>query len=396
MGISAKITTFADKRIKQYNMRRVLLWAIALCISVNGEARSVVKNFKVEDGNYRVTAVLGSKKSAGDTWVRAESRRLCFENIHTKKGEFKTITFTVNKRSPYINEKMRIKLKEREKDYENWDDMLTIDFCGDNPQVKDVQIEKIDDAVTMFLCGNSTVTDQNKEPWASWGQMIPRWFDDKVSVANFAESGERTTSFISSNRWAAVMQRAKKGDYILIEFGHNDEKDKGPGSGAWYNFTYNLKRMIDEARQKECQVVLVTPTARRMFKNGKNQNTHGDYPAAAKAVAERENVPIIDLTTMSTILYETMGEEGSKRLLVHYPANTFPNQEKALADNTHFNTFGAYEIAKCIVEGLKQLALPITNHIVGEWQGFVPSQPDDWQKWSWPMSEFEQQKPDGN
>lgn len=377
-------------------MKKILTMALALCVGIAVEARSVVKNFKVEDGNYRVTAVLGSKKSAGDTWVRAESRRLCFENIHTKKGEFRTVTFIANKRSPRVNDKMNIKLKDREKDYENWDDMLTIEFSGSNPQVKDVQIERVDDAVTMFLCGNSTVTDQNKEPWASWGQMIPRWFDAEVCVANFAESGESTTSFIASNRWAAVMERAKKGDYILIEFGHNDEKDRGAGSGAWYNFSHNLKRMIDEARQKECQVVIITPTARRSFKDGKNQNTHGDYPEAAKTVAMRENVPLIDLTAMTTTLYDTMGEEGSKRLLVHYPANTFPGQEKPLADNTHFNTFGAYEVAKCVVEGLKKLQLPIVNHILPEWNTFDPSHPDDWQTWGWPTGETELVKPDGN
>lgn len=377
-------------------MRKILILMLALYAGLTAEARSVVKNFRVEDGNYRVTAVLGSRKSAGDSWVRAESRRLCFENIHTRKGEFRTVSFIVNKRSPKINEKLSIRLKDREKSYENWDDLLTIEFCGSNPQVVDVQIERVSDAMTLFLCGNSTVTDQNKEPWASWGQMIPRWFDAGVSVANFAESGERTTSFIASNRWAAVMERAKKGDCILIEFGHNDEKDREAGSGAWYNFSYNLKRMVDEARQKECHVVIVTPTARRSFKGGKNQNTHGDYPEAARALALRENVPLIDLTAMTTVLYDTMGEEDSKHLLVHYPANTFPGQADPLADNTHFNTFGAYEVAKCVVEGLKKLQLPITDHIVPEWNGFDPSQPDDWRTWGWPIGEAELVKPDGN
>lgn len=383
LGFNQQLKTYTKLNER---MKKVIFGLIALCLCFNSEARNVVKTFKVEDGNYRVTAVLGSKKSAGDTWVKAEQRRLCFENIHTKKGEFKTITFIVNKRSPYINDTTNIKIEEKEKDYENWDDVLTIDFCGNNPQVKDVQIEKIDDAITMFLCGNSTVTDWNKEAYASWGQMIPRWFDDKVCVANFAESGERTSTFISSNRWAAVMERAKKGDYILIEFGHNDQKEKEPGCGAWYNFSYNLKRMIDEAKKKRCQVVLVTPAARRKFVDGKVPNTHGEYLDAIKAVAERENVPVLDLNTMCCVLYEAMGEEGSKKIMVHYPANTFPNQEQAIADNTHFSTFGAYELAKCIVVGLKHLRLPLADHIVGEWQGFDPSQPDDWQQWQWPVN----------
>ena len=307
-------------------MKRNLLKTLAVTaalIPCTAMAQNIHKSWKVDDGNYKVTVTLGNKKKASSTWVRGESRRLFFQEVQTKKGEFRTLTFTVHKRSPRIDADRRVKLKDRELGYLNWDDSLTLDFVGDRPAVQDVTIEKDDKAVTLFLCGNSTVVDQENEPWASWGQMFPRWWDENVSVANYAESGERTTSFIAANRWAKVMSMAKKGDYIFVEFGHNDEKDKGPGSGAWYNFSTNLKRMIDEVRQKECNIVLVTPTARRSFRDGHNQNTHGDYPAAVKAVCERERVPLIDLTEMSTVLYDTEGEEGSKRLLVHYPANTY-------------------------------------------------------------------------
>lgn len=381
-------------------MKRNLLKTLAVTaalIPCTAMAQNIHKSWKVDDGNYKVTVTLGNKKKASSTWVRGESRRLFFQEVQTKKGEFRTLTFTVHKRSPRIDADHRVKLKDRELGYLNWDDSLTLDFVGDRPAVQDVTIEKDDKAVTLFLCGNSTVVDQENEPWASWGQMFPRWWDENVSVANYAESGERTTSFIAANRWAKVMSMAKKGDYIFVEFGHNDEKDKGPGSGAWYNFSTNLKRMIDEVRQKECNIVLVTPTARRSFRDGHNQNTHGDYPAAVKAVCERERVPLIDLTEMSTVLYDTEGEEGSKRLLVHYPANTYPNQPKALADNTHFNTFGAYELSKCVVMGIKKLNLPIVKYLRADWKDFSPSSPDDWQTWNWPDSDrLEILKPDGN
>lgn len=381
-------------------MKRNLLKTLAVTaalIPCTAMAQNIHKSWKVDDGNYKVTVTLGNKKKASSTWVRGESRRLFFQEVQTKKGEFRTLTFTVHKRSPRIDADHKVKLKDRELGYLNWDDSLTLDFVGDRPAVQDVTIEKDDKAVTLFLCGNSTVVDQENEPWASWGQMFPRWWDENVSVANYAESGERTTSFIAANRWAKVMSMAKKGDYIFVEFGHNDEKDKGPGSGAWYNFSTNLKRMIDEVRQKECNIVLVTPTARRSFRDGHNQNTHGDYPAAVKAVCERERVPLIDLTEMSTILYDTEGEEGSKRLLVHYPANTYPNQPKALADNTHFNTFGAYELSKCVVMGIKKLNLPIVKYLRADWKDFSPSSPDDWQTWNWPDSDrLEILKPDGN
>ncbi|MCQ2132851.1 MAG: rhamnogalacturonan acetylesterase [Bacteroidaceae bacterium] len=370
---------------------------ISLAASLLIATAPIHKSYKVEDGNYRVTVTIGSKRQAGNTWVRAESRRLMLQEVKTKKNEFKTFTFVVHKRSPRIDDRQSVKLKDRERGYLNWDDSLTIDFCGPAPVLKDIKIERDTTATTLFLCGNSTVVDQEPEPWASWGQMIPRWWDEHISIANYAESGERTTSFIAENRWAKVMSMAKAGDYIFIEFGHNDEKDRGPGSGAWYNFSTNLKRFIDEARAKQCNVVLVTPTARRSFRDGHNQNTHGDYPAAVLAVSQREGIPMIDLTDMSTQLYDTFGEEGSKQLLVHYPANTFPDQPTALADNTHFNTFGAYELSKCIVMGIKQLGLPIAKYLRHDWTDFSPVMPDDPKLWNWPMvGVAEMTKPDGN
>ena len=114
-------------------------------------------------------------------------------------------------------------------------------------------------------------------------------------------------------------------------------------------------------------------------------------------MARRENVPVIDLTNMSTIFYETLGEEGSKQALVHYPANTFPNQDKALADNTHFNPYGAWEIAKMIVMGLKQMESPLVQHLRDDWQDYNPAQPDDPAQFVWHMSAGSNiTKPDGN
>ena len=129
------------------------------------------------------------------------------------------------------------------------------------------------------------------------------------------------------------------------------------GSGAWYNFSYNLKKFIDQVRKNKGNIIFVTPTQRRNFKDGKIQETHGDYPDAMRAVAKREHVPVIELHDMTRTFFETLGEENSKRALVHYAAGTFPGQDKALADNTHFNTWGAYEVSKMIVLGMKQLAV---------------------------------------
>lgn len=351
----------------------------------------------VPDGNYRVTVTLGNKRKAGQTVVRAESRRHYVDEVVTKKGKFSTVSFIVNKHNPVIKGDVRVKLKPREVDYKNWDDSLNLSFCGSSPAVQRIQIEPVTDVTTVFLCGNSTVVDQEDEPWASWGQMITRWFGPMVAIANFAESGLSCTTFLAQLRLDKILSQLKKGDYVIVEFGHNDEKEKRDGDGAWYSYSRNLKIFVDRVKAAGGYIIFCTPTARRFFKDGRIENTHGDYPAAMKVVAEREQVPVIDLTRMSTIFYETLGEEGSKKALVHYPANTFPNQEKALADNTHFNPYGAWEIAKMVVMGLKKMHSPLAAYLCPEWQDFDPARPDNPDAFAWQMSSGSNlTKPDGN
>ena len=188
----------------------------------------------VPDGNYKVTVQIGSKKKAGITTVRAESRRLFINNL-TAKGEIIERSFIVNKRNTQITENEQVRIKPREKNKLNWDDKLTIEFNGSAPQTASMSIEKVDDVTTVFLCGNSTVVDQEEEPWASWGQMIPAFFNDKVAFANYAESGESANTFITAGRLKKALTQMKAGDYLFIEFGHNDQKQKGPGKGAYYS-----------------------------------------------------------------------------------------------------------------------------------------------------------------
>lgn len=365
------------------------------CTNRDGQKYSL--SMPVQDGNYRVSVVLGSKKHAGCTTVRGESRRLFIENETTKKGQFKTITFTINKRNTRINEKESVRIKEREKNKLNWDDELTLEITGDYSTVQSVTITPDTAAITVFLCGNSTVVDQDEEPWASWGQMITRWMDSGVSIANYAESGETASTFISVGRLKKALTQMKAGDYIFMEFGHNDQKQKFAGAGAYYNFSQALKTFIDEARAKGAHPIFVTPTQRRSFKDGKIQETHADYPEAMVAIAKREHVPFIDLHEMTRTFYESMGEEPSKRAFVHYPANTFPGQTKALADNTHFNPYGAYEIAKCIIEGLRTAAPELYKHVRPEYQTFDPAHPDSPDEFHWvPSEKIDIIKPDGN
>lgn len=352
----------------------------------------------VPDGNYRVTVTLGSKSRQAETCVRAESRRLFVEKCVTKKKQYQTYSFLVNKRTPAINDKMKVRIKPGEVGSMTWDDKLTLEFNGAAPAVKEIRIEPDTTAVTLYLCGNSTVVDQGKEPWASWGQMFPRWFNDKVCVANYGESGLTASTFLAQNRLDKILLHIRKGDYVFCEFGHNDEKEKGPGKGAWYHYQVALKTFVDRVREKGGNIIFCTPTQRRFFeKNGTIRNTHGDFPAAMKDVAKRENVQLIDLNHETTVLYETMGEENSKHLLVHYPEGTFPWQVKAFADNTHYNPFGAYELSKIIVMGLKKLNSPLVEYLRPGWVDYNPTQPDNWETFYWPQSIFfDGKKPDGN
>lgn len=386
----------------------ILMFGIMSAIIVNAQTMQLNKtskspfnySVKVPDGNYRVTVTLGSRKKSGNTVVRAENRRLLLEEVPTKKGEFKTYSFVVNKRSTYINGKISVNIKPREKYYNTWDDSLNLEFNGKAPAVKEIKVEPDTVATTLFLCGNSTVVDQSNEPWASWGQMIPRWFDDKVCISNNAESGLTAATFLASNRLEKILSMMRKGDYVICEFGHNDQKEHKAGSGAWYNFSYNLKIFIDKVRAAGGNIIFVTPTQRRAFDDEthtKILETHKDYPDAMRAVAKREGVPVIELHDMTRTFFETLGYENSKRALVHYPANTFPNQPKALADNTHFNPYGAYEVSKMVIMGLKRLNAPLTKHLRKDWKDYNPAQPDDFNKFVWyPAVNSEVAKPDGN
>ena len=352
---------------------------------------------KVPEGDYKVTVTLGSKKYAGVTALRAETRRMVVERLETKRGQLEDVTFNVSIRTTYIDGEKTVKLKSGEPMDWGWDDKLTLEFNGSQPAVSHVHIEPHQPKAKIWLCGNSTVTDQYNEPFTSWGQMLPYWFDEEVSVENLAMSGLTTTTFIAQNRLEKIKQEVREGDYVLIEFGHNDEKDRGEGSGAWYNFTYNLRRFIDAVRPRGAKVILVTPTQRRFFDGTNLRETHGDYPEAVRTVARREQLPLIDLTAETTRLYIAMGEELSKSLLVHYPEGTFPWQEGALADNTHNNPFGAYEVSKLIIMGMKANGIDLVDHLRPEWQDFDPEQYDDPDAFYWPATpRYFDDKPAGN
>lgn len=349
------------------------------------------------EGNYNVTVITGDKEGTSQTTVRAECRRLMLQNVETAKGKIQQSTFTVNIRNAQINEQEKVKLKPRELNYWHWDKLLTLEFNNTMPKICAVEITKVEDATTIFLAGNSTVVDQSEEPWAAWGQIFPIFFKTgKIAIANHAESGESLRSFLTEKRLDKIKSQIKKGDYLFIEFAHNDQKQKDLLPFVGYKEL--LKKFIAEARAKEAIPVLVTSMHRRSFdENGKIINTLGDFPAAMRQTAQEENVALIDLNAMSKILYETWGAQKAIKAFVHYPANSFPGQDKEIKDDTHFSTYGAWQIAKCIVEGLKANKLEIVKQLKDDLPTFDPSKPDDIATWMWPLSPLSPMvKPDGN
>lgn len=340
------------------------------------------------EGNYNIKITVGDLKDASLTTIRAESRRLLFEKIQTEPGKFLKLETTVNIRVPAIGETgEEVKRKPREMNKLDWDNKLTFEFTDKRPCICALEIERVYDAVTVFLAGNSTVVDQDDDPWASWGQMIPRFFQQGVAISNQAESGLSLGSFLSSNRLKKVLNMMKPGDYLFVEFGHNDQKEKGPDDGAFKSYSERMKLFVNEFRKKGGLPVIVSPANRRSFgDDGKITNSLGDYPEAARKVAYELGVPFIDLNAMTKTLYEAMGPENSKNLFVIYPANTFPDQKEALNDNTHFNSYGAYEIAKCIIKGIRDNKLSLEKYLVKGLPDFDPAKPDKFEEFTLPLS----------
>jgi lysophospholipase L1-like esterase len=313
----------------------------------------------VPEGNYRITVTVGDLAGESNTTIKAELRRLMLEDVTTSAGQIVTRSFVVNVRTPQIaGGDRQVRLKDREKKDEQWawDEKLTLEFNGKRPAVCAIQIEKVD-VPTVYLLGDSTVADQPREPWNSWGQMLPRWFDDRVAIANHAESGESLRSALSANRLAKVLSLIKPGDYLLIQFGHNDMKEKGEGIGAFTSYKSDLKHFIAEGRARGATVFLVTSCER---KAGAEKDTLSDYPEAVRQTARERSLPLIDLHAMSKVFYKSLGS----------------NLDKAFQDGTHHNNYGSYELAKCVVEGIRQSKLPLAEHIVSDFKGFDPPHPD--------------------
>lgn len=195
----------------------------------------------------------------------------------------------------------------------------------------------------VYLAGDSTMAEKkaDKRPETGWGEMLQQYLDTKkVKVENHAQNGRSTKSFISEGRWQAIVDKLKKGDYVFIEFGHNDQKSEDPTRYAAPQTDYrkNLIKFVTEVRAKKAFPVLLTPVMRRRF-NEKDEfyDTHGKYPEAVKAVAKEYKVSLIDMHRLSETVIKNYGAQNSKKLFLILTAGENPNYPKGVDDNTHFS-----------------------------------------------------------
>jgi lysophospholipase L1-like esterase len=332
---------------------------------------------RVPEGNYRVTVRFGSGRATAHTTVEAEQRRLMLESVDALRGKTIDRSFIINVRTPALGALpanapggTAVQLKPREFGSNTWDEKLTVEFSGDIAAVRSMSIAPV--AVpTLYLAGDSTVTDQATAPSASWGQKLPRFFAPDIAVANHAESGETLKSFVTELRLDKLLSKLAAGDWVMIQFGHNDQKAQWPQTYAEAATTYRawLRTYIAEVRRRGATPILVTSPERRNFDAaGRIVPSLGDYPDAMRATAKEESVALIDLNSLSVRFYEALGPEKSPR--------AFADQGR---DKTHHNNFGAYDLARLVVEGLRgadaKLSGGLAAHLAPDVPRFDPDHP---------------------
>jgi lysophospholipase L1-like esterase len=222
---------------------------------------------------------------------------------------------------------------------------------------------------TVFMIGDSTMANKPvipEYPERGWGQMLPQYFQSGVRIENHAMNGRSSKSFIDEGRWAVVTNRLQPGDWVIIQFGHNDEKGKGPKrfTEPFGRFETNLVKFITEARAHGARPVLCTAIARRKFDAGGNVvDTHGDYIQAARDVAAAQNVPLLDLNRRTDELLRRLGPDRSQVFYDWFTTNDFPGLKKPLADDTHLNATGASRVCDFAVEEIKANAPELARYL---------------------------------
>lgn len=348
-------------------------------------------SFDAPEGNYKVTVTLGADEPS-DTTVKAELRRLMVETAAAPVGGSVTKTFIVNVRTPALPTGGVVQLKgprESEQESRDWDSRITLEFDGTHPGVRRITVDRVD-LPTIYLLGDSTVCDQMGEPYASWGQMLPAFFKPTIAIANHAESGETVAASNARHRFDKILSLIKPGDVFIVQFGHNDMKEKAKDPDSPMKYKQGLIAWANAIKVKGATPVIVTPMNRHTFVGGHVVNSLEEYPQLAREAAAETGAALIDLNAQSKTLYETFGEKGSLHLFEH-------NADYTQMDGTHHSPFGAYELAKLIVQGLIDDKLPVAQQVVDGWKPFNPAHPDAESDFHVPPSTtFATAKPLGN
>lgn len=221
--------------------------------------------------------------------------------------------------------------------------------------------------IKIFMAGDSTmaIKDPRAFPETGWGMPFVYFWDSSITVINKSRNGASTKTFIADGLWLSILQQAEAGDYVFIQFGHNDEVPTKKSYTTCEEFKNNLKRFINETRSKNAIPVLLTPVARRKFDStGKIEGTHEVYAQLVRFVAAEEKVELIDLDKKSQALYQQVGVEKSNLLFLNLQKGEHPNYPNGKEDNTHFSELGARLVAQLVLHEIKEKIPELTERII--------------------------------
>lgn len=319
----------------------------------------MVFSVALPQGNYEVTFILGDGENESETTVWAENRKLMLDRITLAGGVFSRQTVSLRRmETKSMNGSVTMSIKDREKDYRTWDKKLTFVISGKAPAVAGIEIKRNDNVTTLWLCGNSTVVDQIMAPWAGWGQMAPGFFKSSLAIANYAESGLTASGFYSMKRLAKILSEVKKGDFVTVQFAHNDQKNQNDVN----NYETTLTKYANEIKAKGATPLFVTSTARQNETDPKT--AVGGLPERMRALGKKLGVTVLDLNQHSITLGKALG--GNKEKMYMYTAS----------DKTHFCEYGAYELARANIEEIKAKVPELAKHLRDDHEAFDSSKPD--------------------
>jgi DNA sulfur modification protein DndE len=224
--------------------------------------------------------------------------------------------------------------------------------------------------LTIYMIGDSTMankpTDDNPE--RGWGQMLPKYFTSSVVIENHAKNGRSTRSFLAESLWQPIVTNLKEGDYVIIQFGHNDQsKEKVDRYTPPEDFKKNLIKFVTETREKKALPILCTPIMRRRFDDsGKFYDTHGMYPDLVREVAKDLDVPLLEMHRKSEKLIVDAGVEGSKKIFLWIEPGKYKSLPDGKQDNTHFSEYGASRMAELAIEEMKRLKLGVIRYLTND------------------------------